>query len=292
MKILLFGGAGQLGYELRTRAADLEFEVVSPVAAEVDITDRAQVTHVVGSAHPDVVINCAAYTAVDKAEEEVEQAFRINRDGAFNVAEACALANARCIHVSTDYVFDGLSGRPLREDDPTNPLSVYGRSKWEGEERVRAVLGEDALIVRTQALYGQKGVNFVYTMLKLFAEKEVVKVVDDQWVSPTWAGWLGEVLLDCARLTIGGTLHASCEGTVSWFDFASEIRRLALPHFEGRPVAFVERTTASNLNRPATRPTFSAFDTGRITAALGRPPMKWGDGLESFLREIHVVEAR
>ena len=289
MKILLFGGAGQLGWELRKRAADLEFEVVSPVVTELDITDHDQVVKFMGSVTPDVVINCAAYTAVDRAEEEVEAAFKINRDGAFNIADACAKHQARFIHVSTDYVFDGLLGRPLREDDKKNPLSVYGRSKWEGEERIRDVMGDEALIVRTQALYGQKGVNFVQTMLKLFAERDVVKVVDDQWVSPTWAGWLAEVLLDCSRIKAGGALHASCEGTVSWYDFASEIRHLALPSFEGKKIASVERTTASTLNRPATRPTFSAFDTTRLTTLLGRPPMRWRDALETFLKEIGVV---
>ncbi len=292
MKILLFGGAGQLGYELCARAADLEFEVVSPVVTEVDITDRDQVIKVVSSARPHIVVNCAAYTAVDKAEEEIDLAFRSNRDGAANVADACSRLNARLIHLSTDYVFDGSLGRPLKEDDPTHPLSVYGRSKWEGEEKVREALGDDALIVRTQALYGKKGVNFVYTMLKLFGERDVVKVVDDQWVSPTWAGWLAEVLLDCARIKVGGVLHASCEGTVSWFDFASEIQRLALPHFEGRKVARLERTVAAELKRPAARPTFSAFDTTRLTTVLGRPPMPWRDALESFLREINVMEAR
>jgi dTDP-4-dehydrorhamnose reductase len=292
VKILLFGGAGQLGYELCARAADLEFEVVSPVVTEVDITDRDQVIKVVSSARPHIVVNCAAYTAVDKAEEEIDLAFRSNRDGAANVADACSRLNARLIHLSTDYVFDGSLGRPLKEDDPTHPLSVYGRSKWEGEEKVREALGDDALIVRTQALYGKKGVNFVYTMLKLFGERDVVKVVDDQWVSPTWAGWLAEVLLDCARIKVGGVLHASCEGTVSWFDFASEIQRLALPHFEGRKVARLERTVAAELKRPAARPTFSAFDTTRLTTVLGRPPMPWRDALESFLREINVMEAR
>ena len=289
MKILLFGGGGQLGWELRKRAADLEFDVVSPVAAEVDITDHDQVAKVVGSVTPDVVINCAAYTAVDRAEEEIDISFKINRDGAFTIADACAKHKARFIHVSTDYVFDGSLGRPLREDDTKNPLSVYGRSKWEGEERIRDVLGDDALIVRTQALYGQKGVNFVQTMLKLFAERDVVKVVDDQWVSPTWAGWLAEVLLDCSRIQAGGALHASCEGTVSWYEFASEIRSLSLPSFEGRKIATVERTTASTLNRPAPRPTFSAFDTSRLTTLLGRSPLRWKDALEVFLREIGVV---
>lgn len=289
MKILLFGGAGQLGWELSKRAEDLAFDVVSPVVTEVDITEREQVARVVASVRPDVVINCAAYTAVDKAEEEQGLCFQINRDGAFNVAEACAKQRCRFIHISTDYVFDGLLGRPIKESDPKNPLSVYGRSKWEGEERIRDVLGDEALIVRTQALYGQKGVNFVQTMLKLFAERDVVKVVDDQWVSPTWAGWLAEALLDCARIQVGGALHASCEGTVSWYDFASQIRERALPHFKGQKVAALERTTAAALNRPAPRPTFSAFDTTRVTEVLGRPPMRCGDALEAFLSEIGVV---
>lgn len=290
MKILLFGGAGQLGHELRKRAADLEFEVVSPVVTEVDITEREQVSKVIASAHPDVVINCAAYTAVDKAEEEVEATFLINRDGAGTVAEACAAHKTRLIHVSTDYVFDGSLGRALKEDDATNPLSVYGCSKLEGEQRVRNVLGEDALIVRTQALYGARGVNFVATMLKLMAERDVVKVVHDQWVSPTWAGWLGEVLLDCARLRVGGTLHASSEGCVSWYEFAQEIHQLSAPSFEGRKQGAIEPTTADALNRPAKRPTYSVFDTSRLCSVLGRPTIKWRDALIAYLTEIGVMK--
>ncbi len=288
MKILLFGGAGQLGHELKKRAADLEFEVVSPVTKEVDITEADQVMKVVASARADVVINSAAYTAVDKAEEEPEKAFRINRDGAKNIALACAKHSSRFIHVSTDYVFDGLLGSPLSEIDPVNPVSVYGRSKWEGEEAIREVLGESALIVRTQALYGVKGVNFVHTMLKLMGEREVIKVVDDQWVSPTWAGWLAEALLDCARLPVGGTLHGSCEGAVSWYDFALEIRALSARHFEGRRQAMIEPTTADALARPAKRPVYSAFDTTKMRQVLGRAPMKWREGLVAFLGELDI----
>ncbi len=289
MKILVFGGAGQLGHEIRKRASDLDFEVVSPVASEVDITEPDQVTKVVAACKPDVVINCAAYTAVDKAEQERDLAFKINRDGARNIAVACAKTPTRFIHVSTDYVFDGSFGRPLKEEDPKNPMSVYGRSKWEGEEAIRDVLGESASIVRTQALYGQMGVNFVQTMLKLIEERELVKVVDDQWVSPTWAGWLGETLLDLARLQSGGTLHASCEGTVSWYDFACEIRKMSEGHFEGRRMAVLERTTADAFARPAKRPVYSAFDTTKICSVLGRPPMKWQEGLRLFLAEIGVA---
>jgi dTDP-4-dehydrorhamnose reductase len=290
VKILLFGGSGQLGYELKKRASDLAFDLVSPVTAELDITDRDQVKFLISSVQPDVVINSAAYTAVDKAEEEVDRAFAVNRDGARNVAEGCASAKCRLIHISTDYVFDGTLGRPLREDDPVNAVSVYGRSKLEGEQAIRNVLGDEALIARTQALYGQKGLNFVFTMLKLFPEKEVLKIVDDQWISPTWAGWLAEALLDLVRINCGGVVHASCSGFVSWFDFASEIARLAGPHFEGVKLARLEKTTAADLGRPACRPIYSAFDTARIAGILGRPPISWQEGLSTFLTEIGIVK--
>lgn len=292
MKILLFGGSGQLGYELRKRAADLNFSFVSPVTKEVNITESIQVKALIDAVRPDVVINSAAYTAVDKAEEEVDRAFAVNAEGAKNVAEACDSANVRLIHISTDYVFDGLLGRPLKEDDAVNPLSVYGRSKLAGEEYVSDLLGNRGLIVRTQALYGQKGVNFVHTMLKLFGEREVLTIVDDQFVSPTWAGWLAEAILDLARLPASGVLHASCAGVTSWFDFAAEIHRLAAASFEGRCMARLERTTAAALKRPAMRPVYSAFDTSRISSVLHRGPLPWREALELFLVEIGVSESR
>ncbi len=289
MKILLFGGSGQLGHELTKRARDLRFDLVSPVTQEVDITNREQVFTLISSLQPEVVINSAAYTAVDKAEEESQRAFAINSYGARIIAEACAEKRARLIHVSTDYVFDGSLGRPLREDDPVNPLSVYGRSKLEGEEHIRAVLGEAGVIVRTQALFGQRGVNFVQTMLKLFAEREVLKIVDDQFVSPTWAGWLAETILDLVRLPAEGTFHASCDGAVSWYRFASEIHRLSAPSFDGRSMARLERTTARELSRPARRPVFSAFNTERLRALLNRPIMSWDEALRRYLAESGVL---
>ncbi len=288
MKILLFGGSGQLGFELRKRAADLHFDLVSPVTTELDITDRVQVGNLIATLRPAAVINSAAYTAVDKAQEESERALAINAEGVRNIAEACVRCESRLVHISTDYVFDGSLGRPLREDDPVNPLSVYGKTKLAGEEYARSICGESALIVRTQALYGQRGVNFVHTMLKLFAEREELKIVNDQFVSPTWAGWLAEILLDLVRLPVGGTFHASCDGVVSWFDFASEIQRLAAGSFEGKRLARLEPTTAAELKRPATRPTFSAFDTSKLSGVLGRPVLGWQPALETFLREIGV----
>ncbi len=285
MKILLFGGQGQLGYEVMKRARDLDFEIVSPVLTEVDITDEQQVKKCVSSIKPSVVVNCAAYTAVDRAEHEQEEAFKVNRDAAGYVAEACRDSGCRMIHISTDYVFDGSLGRPLAEDDPVNPLSVYGRSKYEGEQRVLESLGREALVIRTQALFGLKGVNFVHSMLKLFPERASLKVVGDQIVSPTWAGWLAEVVLDCVRLPLAGVVHASCQGTVSWLDFARHIQELVRPFFK-EPLAVIEPTTARELNRPAQRPAYSAFDTSRLTSLLGRPPISWQEGLRNYLQEL------
>jgi dTDP-4-dehydrorhamnose reductase len=289
MKILLFGGSGQLGFELRKRAADLHFELISPVTNEVDITNSAQVGRLFETVQPEVVINSAAYTAVDKAEQERERAFAINGEAVRSIAQGCARVGARLLHVSTDYVFDGGLGRLLKEDDSVNPLGVYGESKLLGERYVQEIVPDNSVIVRTQALYGQRGVNFVHTMLKLFVEREVLKVVNDQWVSPTWAGWLAEVLLDLVRLPNTGILHASCAGVVSWYDFALEIQRLAAPSFEGRALARIEPTTAAELNRPARRPTYSAFDTSKLAGVLARPVLPWSEGLRGFLKEIGVA---
>jgi len=284
----LFGGSGQLGHELRKRADDLDFETISPVTTEVNITEADQVKFLVNSVKPNIVINCAAYTAVDKAEEEPDQAFAINRNGARNVAEACADADVRMIHISTDYVFAGDLGRPLRESDPTNPLSVYGHSKLAGEQEVIQVLPKRALVVRTSSLHGQKGVNFVHTMIKLFQERDVVRVVHDQTMSPTWAGWLAEALLDCARLDCSGIVHASCNGRISWFEFAEEILRHARVQWPDRTLARLEPITAAELHRPAQRPHFSAFDTSKLSNLLGRPPISWTQGLVSHLTDIGI----
>ena len=139
-------------------------------------------------------------------------------------------------------------------------------------------------------LFRSKGVNFVQSMLRLFPERQSLKIVDDQWVSPTWAGWLAEAILDFVRMPGGGVVHASCRGSVSWFDFASEIQRLSRPWFKGQALSTLERTTAAELNRPAKRPTFSAFDTTLISSLLGRPPIPWQEGLALYLAEIGVIE--
>jgi len=286
MKILLFGGAGQLGWEVRARALDLNFEVVAPIVTELDINNYEQVIFLADHSKPDVIINCAAYTAVDKAEVERDLAFAINLDGTRNVARAASKVGCRAIHVSTDYVFSGDGSVPLKESDQTGPQGVYGESKLAGELALHEELGERGLVVRTSSLHGRHGENFVHTMIKLFSEREVVKVVTDQWMSPTWAGWLAEALLDLTRIDCGGIIHASGSGGVSWFDFAAAILESIKPSVPNAARVRLETTTAAEFARPAPRPRYSVFDCSKLTSVLGRAPISWQDGLRNHLAEL------
>ncbi len=285
MKILLFGGSGQLGYEVITRARDLNFNLIAPHETELDLGDHKAIIDLSKHFSPDVVINCAAYTAVDKAEEDQTLAYKINRDGARNVAEGALASNSRMIHISTDYVFDGQGSVPLKETDPVNPLNVYGASKLAGEKEVFSVLGEEkGLILRTQSLHGQKGINFVHTMLKLFAEKDRIRVVNDQIMCATWAGWLAETILDLARINVGGVYHASCNGIISWYDFTCGIWEQTKEHFKKAPV--IEPCSSAEYPRPAKRPAYSPFDCSKLAATIGRQPITWQEGLSRHLAEI------
>lgn len=286
MKILLFGGSGQLGLEIQKRALDLAFEVLSPVQSEIDITEAQQVRFLLQRVRPDLVINSAAYTAVDKAETERDVAFAVNADGAAVVAEASREIGARCIYISTDYVFSGDGSRPLREDDPVQPKNVYGASKLAGEERVLSILGSQALVVRTSSLHGQHGENFVHTMLRLFRERPEVSIVADQYMSPTWAGWLAEVLLDLARTATHGVVHASCGGGISWFEFAEEIWNSVRIREPAIQKCLLKKISAADFSRPAQRPKYSVFDCSKLTQILGRSPIPWKEGLRGHLRDI------
>lgn len=286
MKILLFGGSGQLGFEIQKRAHDLNFEIVSPVAAELDISESEQVIHLAEQTKPTLILNCAAYTAVDRAEEEPQAAFRINADGAQNAARAAASVKARLIHISTDYVFDGQAQVPYVESAPTNPLNVYGKSKLAGEKAVSEILPETSIILRTSSLHGQKGINFVHTMLRLFSEGKAVKVVNDQIMCTTWAGWLAEVILDLARIKHAGILHACCSGPLSWYDFAKEILELIQKSVEPAKNASVAPQLSSELDRAAKRPMYSALDCSKLSEIIGRKPIGWQVGLKEHLRDL------
>ena len=286
MKILLFGGSGQLGFEILKRAHDLNFEIVSPVAAELDISEGEQVVRLAEQTKPTLIIKCAAYTAVDRAEQEPQAAFRINADGAQHAARAAASINARLVHISTDYVFDGEASVPYSEDAATNPLNVYGKSKLAGERAVLELLPKSSIVLRTSSLHGQKGINFVHTMLRLFSEGKAVKVVNDQIMCTTWAGWLAEVILDLARLEYSGVLHACCDGALSWYDFATQILELIQKTVEPAKSASVSPQQSSDLDRAAKRPMYSVLNCNRLSELIGRKPIGWQAGLKEHLRDL------
>jgi dTDP-4-dehydrorhamnose reductase len=290
MKILLFGGSGQLGFEIQKRALDLDFQLVSPVQSEIDITEARQVQFLAEKIKPDLIINSAAYTAVDKAESEREAAFAVNAEGAGVVARAASQVGARSIYISTDYVFDGTLARPLKETDPTRPLNVYGESKLLGEQNALKEGGGGCVVVRTSSLHGQRGENFVHTMLKLFAEREEVSIVSDQFMSPTWAGWLAEVLLDLARLKTSGLFHASCAGAISWFDFAEQIWNSVRGSNPQIQRCRLKKVGVSDFPRPAKRPAYSVFDCSKLAQVLGRSPISWQDGLKGHLNDIGRIK--
>jgi len=284
MNILLFGGTGQLGHEVISRARALNFGMVAPVESELDIADPEAVDFIAQRSRPDLVINCAAYTAVDKAESDSATAFRVNRDGASNIAGAAKRLGVRMLHISTDYVFDGSGTQPLTEEAPVCPINVYGASKLAGEQIVGEILGKGVLVVRTSSLHGQRGNNFVHTMLKLFAEREVVRVVSDQIMCATWAGWLAEVLLDLGRLECHGIVHACGSGAVSWYEFAGAIYDMTRK--QGGWKARLETCSAKEYPLPAKRPAFSVMDCTKLTRLLGRPPISWRQGLLEHLKEV------
>lgn len=286
VKILLFGGSGQLGFEINKRAGALNFPIVSPIRAEVDITNALDIAATIALHKPEVIINCAAYTAVDKAEQETELAFKVNAEAPHAIAENAKKFGSYFIHISTDYVFSGKEKKAKIETDIADPVNVYGKSKLEGENAALGEYPQGTCVVRTSSLHGQRGINFVGTMLKLFKERPVVKVVTDQWMSPTWAGWLSEVLLDFVRIRPTGLYHASGSGAISWYEFAQGIMELA----SGEVTAKIEQTTAAEFGRPAQRPCYSVFDCSKLEKTLGRPVITWQDGVKGHLKDIGMLK--
>jgi dTDP-4-dehydrorhamnose reductase len=275
MRLLVTGGAGMLGQAVTAAATRLGHDVVALSRAELDITDSDHVRRVIAAAEPRAVLNCAAWTDVDGAEVAELEATRINGDGAGVVARACAEADARLVHVSTDYVFDGSSDRPWVESDPVGPIGAYGRSKLAGEEQIAAAGGNHA-IARTAWLYGAGGKNFVDTMLALGAGRDEVSVVTDQVGSPTWTAHLAEGLVELAeRDADTGVFHVAGGGACSWYDLAVEV-------FDRAGIGCrVVPTTAAAFQRPAPRPAYSVLGTERGAPQL--PP--WQDGVAGYLAQ-------
>jgi dTDP-4-dehydrorhamnose reductase len=286
MQVVVFGSAGQLGQELARADWPTGWLVRHLSRAEADIT-RDDLAPLVSGAG--VVVNAAAYTGVDKAETEAEQAFRVNRDGAAKLARACQQASAALLHVSTDYVFDGRKPGAYVEDDATGPLGVYGHSKLEGEEAVRLAC-ERHVILRTSWVVSSFGQNFVKTMLKLARERDELGVVADQTGRPTPAKDLARVLLELAKRIAAstpipwGTYHFAAAGRCTWHELASEVVRLQAPHTGKNPS--VRPIPTSAYPTPARRPANSELATQKIERALGFTPRAWQAGVEEIVREL------
>jgi dTDP-4-dehydrorhamnose reductase len=292
MRILVFGAGGQVGSEVCRISWPASFELQSRDRNTGDITKAAAVSAAVAGQRPDLVINLAAYTAVDRAESEPEAAWAANCAGAANIAAVCGETAIPLIHLSTDYVFDGSKTEPYREEDQVNPLGVYGRSKEAGERAVRAAVAQH-VILRTSWVYGAHGTNFVKTMLRLGAERPVLRVVADQHGRPTAAADIAAALVAIARRiqqggTDWGTFHFAGAGTTTWHGFAEEIfdqaTRFGLRPIEARPR--VEPITTAEYPTAARRPLNSELDCRKIAERFGILPPPWRTSLTAVVREL------
>jgi dTDP-4-dehydrorhamnose reductase len=294
MKILVIGSKGQLGHELLIQGNNLGYEILPADLPDLDITDKTQVKHWLEKFQPSLVVNAAAYTNVDKAETQQNLAFAVNRDGPANLAEACAKFEIPLIHISTDFIFDGKKSSPYIESDPVSPLSIYGKSKQEGEKEVRSRLKKH-IILRTAWLYGVHGQNFVKTMLRLGREKEVISVVADQYGSPTSAADLADAVLQIISSIkynpdiTWGTYHYCGQGITTWHGFTEEILSLARQYIpiktkDIKPISTAEYPTK------AIRPPFSALDCGLIKKNFGISIEPWQDSLKTVIRQLGFAQ--
>jgi dTDP-4-dehydrorhamnose reductase len=282
MNVLITGSNGQLGSEIRQLSNSYpQFQFIFTDVAELDITDEKAVADFIKSNHINAIINCAAYTAVDKAESDALLASKINEIGPKNLAKAAAEVNAKMIQISTDYVFNGFSYLPLKEVDAIDPIGVYGRTKVDGENAVLQS-GADAIVIRTSWLYSSFGNNFVKTIRKYGSERGQLKVVFDQVGTPTYARDLANACLDILASNDvisakGNIYHYSNEGAVSWFDFAHAIIELSDIQCDIEPV------DSSQFQTVARRPNYSVLDKSKIKADFGLKIPYWRHSLKDCI---------
>jgi dTDP-4-dehydrorhamnose reductase len=286
VKVLITGAQGQVGRCLLA-SAPAAVTAIGLTRAQLDVGDAAAVTQAVEEYRPTVIINAAAYTAVDRAETEVEAARRVNGHGPRHLAHAAGLRGARLLHISTDFVFDGRASQPYAPDASTAPLGVYGLTKLEGEQAVRERLPQASVVLRTAWVYAAHGANFLRTMLRVMSEKRQVRVVADQVGTPTAADSLAQVLWALAlRPQISGVYHFTDAGVASWYDFAVAINeeasllRLLPPDIRVEPISTSEYPT------PARRPAYSVLDKRTLLAALPLEHQHWRVSLRRVLQSL------
>ncbi len=297
MNLLLLGCNGQVGWELQRALAPLGALIAcdfdTPGALRADFRDPASLTALVQRLRPDVIVNAAAHTAVDRAETEPDLARTVNATAPGVLAQQARALGSLLVHYSTDYVFDGGGSSPRAEDAPTGPLSVYGRTKLEGEDAIRAS-GCRHLILRTSWVYAARGGNFARTMLRLAAERDALDVIDDQIGAPTGADLLADVTAHAVRMlqtapSLEGTYHCVAAGETHWFDYARFVIDWAREH--GLPVRVareaVRPIATAAYPTPARRPLNSRLDTQKLRAAFGLHLPHWTLGVERMLREVH-----
>lgn len=281
-KILVTGGNGQLAQCLKDVVKNNdELDVNFQDLPELDITNKQQLVSYFSKNELDYCINCAAYTAVDLAEEQSDLAYAVNADGPKNLAEACKKNQVKLLHISTDFVFDGKKQTPYIETDMPNPLGVYGKSKWQGERNIQEVM-EDYFILRTSWLYSEYGNNFMKTMLKLSETRDEINVVSDQIGSPTYAGDLAEVLIKIvlSSSTNYGLYHFSNSGAISWYDFAVEIFTQFGKKIEVKPITTKDYPTV------AKRPKFSVLETTKIENNFDCTLKDWQGSLNKVIQQL------
>ena len=279
MKVLVTGTKGQLGYDVVNELEKRGHTAVAVDIEEMDITDAVSVERVITEAEVEAVIHCAAYTAVDAAEDNVEICRRVNAEGTENIAKVCKKLDLKMIYISTDYVFDGEGERPWEPDDERHPLNVYGQTKYEGELAVEKYL-EKYFIVRIAWVFGVNGKNFIKTMLKLSETHEELNVVDDQVGSPTYTYDLAVLLVDMVESDKYGRYHSTNEGLCTWYEFAKEIFRQAGVEVKVNPV------TSDMFPAKAKRPKNSRMSKEKLDANGFHRLPTWQDALERYLSEI------
>lgn len=291
MRILITGAQGQVGKELTQAANKKGFDVIAAGRTELDITRAQNVESYISQHQPDIVINAAAFTAVDKAENKQDLAFAINRDGAINIAAACKKQNIPLLHISTDYVFDGTKSEPYSEHDLVSPLGIYGESKWQGEEAIRQNLN-DHLVLRVAWVFGAQGNNFVKTMLRLGEDRDELNVVADQFGGPSSAKDIAQTLLNLVEqyqtdnTLAWGTYHYCGNPKTTWYDFAEEIFKQAFELGLLIKKVKVNPITTAEYPTPAKRPGNSMLDCTKLKTTFGIEMPEWKEALKQVLMEL------